>query len=263
MALTVTLLGVVTFNTTGGNTTVVATPAAGDMIVVVTAQTGFTAASVADNNSAGHGTYTSIVSALKSTSADQLAAFVRADPIRSATSTTFTATQTGSTGGGLAVLKITGATISGAAFVRNTGSQANQAAGTPAVPMGSAVLTTNAVVAAFLDTTNAAPTLTAPAGFSAAIVNTNYNTPATGFQINTANSGVTSSTFTWGTAAPSAFCDIGFELRANIGDGKVGDQEDITHTRQIAVKHSALFCFGDKWARRRRSGLVVPAWVGA
>lgn len=260
MALTVALLGAVTFNTNAGDKTVVATPTLGDMIIVIVAQTGFTAAAVADNNADGHGSYTSAVSALKSTSADQLAAFVRADPVRSGTATTFTATQTGSTGGGLAVFRVAGATIAGAAFIRNTGGQSNQAAGTAASPMGSAVLTTNALIAAFLDTTNAAPTLTVPAGFAASDVNTNYNTPGTGLQITHQNSGNTSSTITWGTAAPSAFCDIALELRANIGDGKVGDQEDITHTRQTAAKRGALYCLGDMWVRRGRV-LVPKLWT--
>lgn len=266
MALTVALLGAATFNTTGGNTTVVATPTLGDMIVIVAAQTGMVAASLADNNTDGHGNYTSIVSALKSTSADQLSAWVRADTIQKAVSTTFTATQTASTGGGLAVFRITGATISGAAFIRQSGSQANQASGTPATPLGTgAALTTNALIAAFLDTTNAAPTLTVPAGFAASDVNTNYNTPTTGFQITHANSGVTASTITWGTAAPSAFCDIAFEMRADAGQTSLfpqrgGEALDISladSPKMQAVKKS-VWCFGDKWARRR-SGVLVPA----
>lgn len=265
MALTLALLGAATFNTTAGVKTVVATPTAGDMIVVVVAATGVAAGlGVSDNNADGHGNYTQIVSALKSTSADLMAAFVRADPVRSATSTTFTTSGDGaSTGGGLAVIRITGAFLAGAAFIRNTGSQANQASGTPAVPMGSAVLTANAVVAAFFDTTNAAPTLTAPTGFAAAIVNTNYNTPTTGWQINTANSGITASTITWGTAAPSAFSDLAFELRADLG-GKQGEQHEehgdpfshqsITRGAQL---RSSTFCLGEKWARKGR--LWIPA----
>lgn len=261
MALTVALLGAVTFNTTAGSKTVVATPTLGDMIVVVVAATGVgSGLGVSDNNADGHGGYTQIVSSVKSASADQIAAFVRADPVRSGTSTTWTTSGDGaSSGGGLAVFRVTGATISGAAFIRQSGSQNNAAAAaTPATALGTgAALTTDALLAAVWDTTNAAPTLTVPPGFAASDVNTNYNTPGTGLQITHANSGVTASTITWGTAYPSAGSAISFEMRADLGDGKVGDQEDITHTRQIAVKRGALFCLGEKWARKGR--LWIPA----
>src|SRR5260221_1979488 len=120
MAITVTQLGTVVFNTNAGNKTLVATPSLGDIIVVVGAATGPTGAAqaMADNNTDGHGTYEVAVNVLKNTSADVMTAWVRSDAIQSATSTTWTATQASSSGGGLAVFAIRGATITGPALVR-------------------------------------------------------------------------------------------------------------------------------------------------
>lgn len=248
MALTVALLGAVTFNTTAGDKTVVATPAVGDMIVVIAAASAPTGAGlnlvVTDNNSAGHGTYTPIISTLKNVSADPMIAFVRADPIRSATSTTWTSVQTASTGGGLAVFKITGATISGPAFIRQSGSQNNHAAAAaPAVPLGVAALTTNALITAVFDAA-APPGLTSPTGFVAAPgdVNASYTVTQNGLAITHANSGITASTITWGSSDATAFCSLALEMKADVGkDPTVGNFEDLTKTSSNAFKRAAFF----------------------
>ena len=73
----VTALGV-TFDTTTGSHTVTATPAINDLIVIVCANTGITAApTVSDNNADGLGAYTNIVGALKNTSTDKAFIFIR------------------------------------------------------------------------------------------------------------------------------------------------------------------------------------------
>lgn len=270
MALAVALLGATTFNTTAGNKTVVATPTLGDMIVIVAAATGPTGAtvSVSDNNSDGHGTYEVIVSSVKNASADPMIAFVRSDPIRSATSTTFTSVQTSSTGGGLAVFRVTGATLCGPVFIRQSGKQDNQAAGgTPADALGiGAALTGNALIAAVFNAAAAAPGLTSPTGFAAAPgdVNANYSTPSAGLAITHANSGVTASTITWGSSSATAFCSLAFEMAADAGQTALfpprgGEAVDISFSdspKMQAVKRSAFFMLGDKWARR--GALWVP-----
>src|SRR5690349_16960389 len=103
----VTLLGSATFNTSSGTKTVTATPAVGDLIVIITAHSGNTSASApTDDNSSG--TYTQIGSgAVKATSADQLRMWVRTAPIAAASSTVFTHAPGASSGGGLVVLKVT------------------------------------------------------------------------------------------------------------------------------------------------------------
>lgn len=247
MALTVALLGAVTFNTTAGDKTVVATPTLGDMIVVICAASAPTGAglnlALTDNNADNHGKYTAIVSTLKNTSADPMIAFVRADPIRSATSTTWTSVQTSSTGGGLAVFRVTGATLAGAAFIRQSGGQSNHASGAaPAIPLGTgAALTGNALITAVFDAL-APPNLTVPTSWAAADVNTSYTVTQNGLIITHINSGFTGSTVTWNTSDSTAFCSLAFEMSAaQGGDIKAGDMEDLSKTRQIAAKRGAFY----------------------
>ncbi len=262
MALTCAIQGAITFNTTAGSKTVVSTPTLADMIVVIVAATGVASGlGVSDNNPDGHGHYTQIVSSVKNTSADQMAAFVRADPIRSATSTTWTTTgDAASTGGGLYVMRITGGTLAGAAFIRQSGAQNNGAAsGTPTVALGTgAALTGNALIAVMWNTTNAAPGITSPTGFVASPgdVNTNYNTPGTGIAGTHANSGITASTITWGSTSASAFSALAFEMSAAQGNLAVSPEIPPIVAEQ-SVKRAAFFCLGEKWARRGR--LLVPA----
>ena len=108
MALTIALLGTATWNTTGGNTTVVAAPTVSDLIVVVTGTTGVAGGTTAvSDNQTPAGTYTKLGSDFTGFSTTgHLSAWVRNFLIGSNASTTFTATQASSTGGGLAVYRI-------------------------------------------------------------------------------------------------------------------------------------------------------------
>jgi hypothetical protein len=260
MALASSLLGAITFNTTAGSKTVVATPTLGDMIVVIVAATGVASGlGVSDNNADNHGRYTQIVSCVKNTSADQMAAFVRADPIRSATSTTWTSSGDGSsTGGGLYVMRMTGATLTGAAFIRQSGKQDNAAAGgTPTIPLSFAALTANSCISTIWDTTNAAPSIAVPTGWFLVAngdVNTSYNTPATGIQGTHIDTGFTGSTVTWGATLPSAFSALAFEMRADQGNLAVSPEIPQEKVQQ-AVKRGAFFM--QNW-QKRRSGLFAP-----
>ena len=101
----VTVLGT-TFNTTSGTHTVTATPAVGDQIVIVSASTGNVSAATPTDNQGG--TYTTIVTAVRSASADTMMIHVRNQLIQAASSTIFTHAPGASTGGGLCVLKATG-----------------------------------------------------------------------------------------------------------------------------------------------------------
>ena len=218
----VTLLGTATFNTTSGTKTVTATPAVGDLIVIITAHTGNTsAAAPTDNNSAG--TYTLIDSAVKATSADTMRVFIRDSFIASATSTIFTHAPGASSGGGLAVFKVTGMSrVSGSAD-RQSAKQDNQAAATPAPVFPSAVLTANPVIGAVFNATNPA-TMTpraTPAYTEAADVG--YNTPATGLEVMYINSGETASTITWGSASGTAFCSLVIELDTSAAPAVIKD----------------------------------------
>jgi hypothetical protein len=148
MALAVTLLGTATFTTASGTKTVVATPAVGDLIVIVTGHSGNTsAATPTDDNSSG--AYTRITSALAQAGVDTLGIHIRTALIGAAVSTTFTHAPGTSTGGGLAVFKVTGMQKTGASAARASAKQDNQASGgTPTPVLAQAALTTNALIAA-------------------------------------------------------------------------------------------------------------------
>ena len=216
----VTLLGTATFNTTSGTKTVTATPAVGDLIVIIVAHSGSTS-SVAptDNNSSG--TYTLINSAVKATSADTMRVYVRDSLITSATSTIFTHAPGTTTGGGLAVLKITGMEKVGSAAVRGSGKQDNQAsATTPAPVLSSTPRTTNPIITAVFNASNPANT-TVPTSYTSR-TNSGYNTPATGLRVASIDSGITNATITWGGTSASAFGSLAIELDAALTHATTG-----------------------------------------
>ena len=210
MAAVVTLLGTATIDTTSGTHTVTATPAVNDLIVIVTVATGNTATTTpTDDNSSG--TYTLIATAVKAASADTMAVFIRNALISSAASTIFTHAPGTSTGGGLAVHKVTGMTKTGATAAKQSANQNNQgSAGTPAPVFGSAVLTANAVIGSVLSNTN--PAAMTPRTSFTETVDTGYSVPATGVEIISINSGETGTTMTWGSATLTAFCSLVVEL---------------------------------------------------
>jgi hypothetical protein len=221
---TVTAAGT-TFNTTAGNKTVVATPALGDLIVVVAPCTlaGGTT-SVTDNNSGGAGTYVQVDQDRTGFSTNGvLTVWVRNALIASASSTTFTAVQSGSTGGGLCVLRIADMSIVGRDAVRrigvaswNTGGQsAGGAGGTPAPVLAANPLTANVVILAVCNGTNSTTTVTQRASFTEHFDN-GYTTPATGFECCSRNSGETAATQTFGSTTATAFASVAVELDTSV-----------------------------------------------
>ena len=189
MAATVSILGTATFNTTSGTKTVAATPAVGDLIVLVVAHSGNTATTApTDNNAGGGGTYTLVNTAVKATSADTMKVWVRNALITSATSTTFTTAPGTTTGGGLVVLDIQGMDKVGSAAIVRSAIQSNQAAGgTPAPVLGATPSITNPIIGAVFNATNPA-TMTPRANYTE-IADVGYNTPATGLEVISRNSG--------------------------------------------------------------------------
>jgi hypothetical protein len=212
----VTLLGTISFDTASGTKTVVATPAVNDLIVIVTAHTGYTGViAPTDNNADGLGTYTQIGSnAVKVASADRMQFWVRDALVGSATSTTFTTAPGTTTGGGLAVLKVTGMSRAGASAIRGSGLQSNQAAGgTPAPALPAAATGTNPLIGAVFNGVNPA-TMTPPATFDTERGEGGYNTPATGLEVASDDTGNTDTTVTWGSTSggTTQFCSFVVEL---------------------------------------------------
>lgn len=207
----VTLLASV-FTTTAGNKSIAGTPAVGDLILLVTAHTGYTGTTApTDNNADGLGAYTNVTNCLKATSADKMDLWVRNALVGSATSTTFSHNVAVGTGGGILVLKATGMIRSGSAAIRGSGNQANQATTTTPAPVLSATpLTGNPTISAVFNATNPAGT-TIPASFTDR-ANLGYATPTTGIRGVSRDSGQTTATITWGGTSASAFCSLAAEL---------------------------------------------------
>jgi hypothetical protein len=209
----VTLLGTATFTTTSGTKTVTATPAVGDLIVIVSAHSANTSTALpTDNNNLGK--YTLINTCVKNTSADTLKMFVRNDLIRSASSTVFTIAPGTSTGGGLAVMKITGMSRCGiTAAVLQSAIQSNQAlGGTPAPVFGASPLTANPIIAAVFNATNPAGVTPRSAVAYTGRVDAGYITTTHGLRVASVDSGDTTATNTWGGTSATAFCSLSVEL---------------------------------------------------
>jgi hypothetical protein len=241
VAATVSILGTATFNTNSGTKTVTATPAVGDLIVIVTANSGSTGTTFAptDNNSGGAGTYTLINTAVKATSADTMQIWVRTALITSATSTVFTQAPGTTTGGGLVVLDVQGMDKTGATAVVRSAIQSNQAAGgTPAPVLGATPSSLNAIIGAVFNATNPA-TMTQRSGYSE-IADLGYNTPATGLEVMSRNSGETSATITWGSTSASAFASIAIELDTRVTHATTGSLTGPGSTVSGSAVHQAL-----------------------
>lgn len=210
------------WDTNAGNKTVTATPALGDLIVVIAGTSGLAGGttSVTDNNSDGHGTYIQVdTDRTGFSTTGVLTVWVRADAIRSATSTVFTANQAGSTGGGLVVYRVSGMSISGPAAVRGNGGQSTGTAGTTPAPVLSVTpLTGNVIITAVANGSNTAGMTprSSPAYTEAPTPDLGYNTPATGLSTCFVNSGETSATITWGGTSATAFASFAIELDTSV-----------------------------------------------
>lgn len=240
----------VTWDTAAGNKTVTATPAVGDLIVVVAASSGLAggATAVTDDNAAG--TYTQVDADRSGFSTTGiLTVWVRTALIASAVSTIFSAAEAGSTGGGLVVLRVAGMTLTGAAAVRSNGGQSTGASGTAPAPVLSQLpLALSPIISAVASGTNGGGT-TVRTGYADVAIS-GYNTPATGLDVCFLNSGEREGTITWGGNAPSQFASFAIELNT----------QEVKHAA-INYQNPALLMerLGARWRRRR--GILVPEFA--
>lgn len=214
----VTLLGG-TFNTSAGVKTATLTPAVGDLIVIAISHTGDSSwSNPTDNNSDGLGTYT-IIGSITSNVNDGISAiglYVRDAAIGSASSTVFTApSPAADTGGGIFVIKVTGMTRFGASAVRQY-KYAKVLSGAPGQTgtWSSAKLTTNPVIGVLGDTLGAAA---GPTSGYIELYDSTQGTPFMRVEIQSRNSGDTSSTMNWTDVAGSTMTGevLGIELDAS------------------------------------------------
>lgn len=207
-----------TWNTTAGNKTVVATPALSDLIVVVHGMSGWVSgdsSTITDDNADGLGVYTRLGDATTPLSngggtAGALWFSVRNSLVGSATSTTFTVTNSGDTGGGLTVLRFSGMTRTGSSAILQSVGESTQTENPPTITFGATTLTANPVVLAVLGEDNPAA-VTPPAGFSEAD-DTGWASPATGIEVCWDDAGNTATLFSWSGGALTDHNEIGVEL---------------------------------------------------
>lgn len=205
-----------TLDTNSGTHTVTATPLPNDLIVIVTRSSGNTATTAPTDNNAKGGVYSLGTNALKNTSADQLAIFVRTTFIQYTVSTVFTHAPGTSTGGGLEVYAIRGMAKVGASAIKQFTQQVNQASGTPAPVFGSNVTTGNPVISAVFNGTNPGGLTARSAPAYTRDTNAGYATPTSGANTMHITSGETATTITWGSSSASAFSSVAIELDMSV-----------------------------------------------
>ncbi len=204
------------WTTTAGDKTVTATPAAGDLIVIVAGTSGLAGGTTAcsDNNSGGAGVYTQVDSdRTYGANTGVLTVWVRTALVVTAASTVFTASQASSSGGGLHVYRLNGMTLLGASAVRSNGGQsAGTAATTPAPVLSDTPLDFNPILIAVAADQNAA-SMNPRTNYTEG-ADSGYQTPTNGMGSAVLDSGEITATLTFGGATAAAFGSVGIEFES-------------------------------------------------
>ena len=218
-----------TFNTTTGTHTVTLTPGVGELIIIISANTGFTALTApTDDNSSG--TYTRIATAYKAANADTMSIFARTSLIPSTASTVFTHAPGTSSGGGLTVIE-----ISGVSYKKTGASAAKQAVAvqsnqdptiTPTPTFTYFPNPANMIIGATFNATTGAG-MTARTGYTERR-DVNYATPSTGLETMTRDSGEAMKAIAWGGTIAFDSCSLALELdsEADVDVINVSNQND-------------------------------------
>lgn len=239
MAAIGTSFNIFNTNATDPKTATLTAATAGDLIVIVCAYTGQTAAPVITDDQSG--TYTEVLGgALKNASADAAWIFIRDALLPATQSTIVSAARASTTGGGMVIFRVSGMTRVGTDAVRNwattpqRGKQENQAAsGTPAPALPAAALTGNPTLGFVFNATNPA-TLTPNASWTEK-ADIGYNTPTTGLEVVGRDSGFTGTTVTWGGTSGSAFASAIIELDSSAPAGVDATVTPATIARAFVV----------------------------
>lgn len=211
--MAIALAGIaVTNNTSSGTKSATFTPAVGNLIVVLTAHTGYTGSTAPTDDQGG--TYSLVTTATKNASADRMQVWIRTALVSSAVAHAISHAPGTTTGGGIWITRWSGISAIGAGAARQSAKQDNQSAATPAPAFATAALSTNATITAVFNATNPAG-LTQPTNYTdrGAL---GYASPTTGWQLATRSSGETGTTITWGSSSGSAFCSVAVELSADL-----------------------------------------------
>jgi hypothetical protein len=234
------LLGTATWNTTSGTKAVTATPAVGDLIILITGHTGSNVTTAPTDDQGG--TYTQLDFATKASAGDRLTAWARDSLISSAVSTIFTHAPGTTTGGGLAVLKVTGMSkVSAAAKLQSAViNQVGANAGTTPTPvLGATPQSGNPVIGAVFNAVNPAG-MTPRTGYTE-LTDVGYTTPAAGLEVMSLNSGETSATIAWGGTSSAAYCALAVELDASSSGTTYNDTLSESVTGAATLANAATF----------------------
>jgi hypothetical protein len=231
--VTITGLGQA-FDNVSGDKTATATPAAGDLIVVVEATTGIgttpATTSVSDNNPDGHGTYTQAVGpGVGFSTAGQINIWIRNALVNTSASTDFLLSVGSSSGGGLFLFSVTGMSRTGGTAIYSSGISNNGAPhGTPSVAMSVTpayefpviAVAANVNVPCDLDprTSPVAYTLWVNDGY----YDINTNAALLGVEVMFADAGETTTPIAWESVSVSGWGAVAVQLDASPGgDGTV------------------------------------------
>lgn len=218
----VTLLGSV-FNTTNGvggsPKQVTATPAVGDLIIIAAAHSDNTTNAAPTDDQGG--TYSNCDAGgagtgfVKRSSLDRGGLWVRTSAISSAVSTVFSHDPGTTTGGGLAVIKITNMNKFGNSAILQYKDPGNQAVDTtPTATFDATPQPGNPIIGMCFNGTNAGDTVTPRAGYTE-LRDGGYATPNMGLEIMSIDSGETSATIAWGSTCASLYGIAVAELDAS------------------------------------------------
>jgi hypothetical protein len=212
---TTTKRAIVWTTTAGVKVTAAFTPAANDLLIAITGHSfalGTDPADTITDSQSGTwdlvGTYRSFSTAV----GGGLRIWARQTAV-TASSMTVTSTPGGtSTGGGLAVLSVSGSSGYGSGAIRAQAGQADTAAGTPSIVMPQAVLTTSSLIGAVMTNTNGSANCAIPSGWAVEDYDQGYSTPAVGIEVCHRDTGETRTTIPFGAATPSQFGALIIEI---------------------------------------------------
>ena len=226
-----------TWNTTAGDKTVtVAGMTAGDFVFVFAGTTGLAGGTTAVSDDNSSGAYVQVdIDRTTGSNTGTLTAWVRTSLVPSTASTIVTASQTGSTGGGLHVMRVTGMLRAGSTAALQTAGQSSGTGGTaPAPVFGATPQSGNPVVGAVMNVSNPAALTPRTSPVYTESADAGYNTPTAGLECMFISSGETSATITWGSTSATNFADIVVEL-------------DTTGTIWLRNPHSRQIRQSDLW----------------
>lgn len=203
-------------NTNSGTHTVQNGAAISDLILIVTKTSNSVSLTPpTDDNPDGLGTYTLVISALNNSSADLVSVWVRDALITNTTSTIFTHAPGVTSGGGLAVYKVSEMAIAGLAAIQQSAKEENQSSGnTPSPTFANLPKYTNPILT-IVGNTSGGSSVSQTAEYTIQD-NLNYSGPVQALLVAVlrAHRFETRQSIAWGSTSPTGFASLAVEVNA-------------------------------------------------